>query len=414
VTRLVVFGDTHLQSTNSRNADRLRAWDQVIAEGRALEQLGAWIHVGDVFHSRSTPDDRVQVAERLQAMAELAPVVVLYGNHEAPLDLHVFGKIKAAHPIVVVDRPDCLTVALATGNVATLFCLPYPSKAGLASLGVTPAAVQDVAADALDLIFMQAAADLEAARTRGDLTLMIGHATIGGAISSAGQPMGVHGEITVNAGHLARLDGIPQLFGHIHKPQQIHEALYVGSACRLDFAETEEKRYVVVEFDTLGDLTPKSWGSSWRILSYPIACPPRYHVDGVLTRDAFTWSVKRGPNGDVEPTPASWAGCEVRVRYTFAQSEKSALPTELVRAPFAEAARLEVEPIAVPDRALRAPAVAAARTLADKVAAVCQVEALAPSVAAKLARLEHAEAATVLAEVQAGLDAPAPTELVGV
>ena len=110
--RAVIVGDSHLQGTNPRNGDRLRAWDQIIEAGLQFPDLAAWLHVGDVFHARSTPDDRVSVAERLVRMANAAPVVVIYGNHDAPLDLHVFGKLKAAHPIIVVDQPQTVMLRI--------------------------------------------------------------------------------------------------------------------------------------------------------------------------------------------------------------------------------------------------------------------------------------------------------------
>jgi DNA repair exonuclease SbcCD nuclease subunit len=388
MTRLVIIGDSHLQATNPRNEDRLRAFDQIIGEGLALRELGAWLHVGDVFHARSTPDDRNAVAARLVRMADAAPVLVLYGNHESATDLHVFGKLKARYPILVVDRPQTVLLRVPTSDVPVcVFCLPYPTKAGLAAAGVAPGDVQGTATAALDPIFMMAAADLEEARRQGAPALMIGHATIAGSVSSVGQPMGLHGEIVVTPTHLNRLGTVPKIFGHIHKPQEIFDAVYAGSICRMDFGETEAKRYLVVTFAT---------PTTWCLDSFPIDCPPRYHVEGLLTRDAFTWQVTKGPGGDVDTAPASWRGAEVRVRYRFAQSEKSALSAARVYAEFAEAARLEVEPIAVPDRALRAPEVAAARTLAEKLAAYQQVQELVPSVAEKLAALEHADPLAVL------------------
>lgn len=396
MSRFVVIGDTHLQSTHPRNPDRLKALDQVIASGLALQDLGAWLHLGDVFHARSTPDDRVAVAERFTRMADAAPVVVIYGNHCAPLDLHVFGRLKARYPVIVVDAPRTLTLPLATGALATIACLPYPSKAGLVAAGVQVGDVQGVAVDALDPIFMGFAHDLEVARRQGALTLCLAHATIASSRSSAGQPMGVHGEIVVTPRHLDRLGSVPKLFGHIHLPQDIHGAVYAGSICRLDWAEVEEKRWLELVYETPHD---------WHLVSHAIDCPPRYHVEGELTRDGFTWQVTKGPGGDVDAAPASWRGSEVRIRYRFAQSQRSALDQARVLAEFAEALRVEVEPIAVPDRQVRSPQVAEARTLEAKLAAYMGVDDVSPALVEKLRQLETAEPVTVLSHVQQALAA---------
>jgi hypothetical protein len=128
-----------------------------------------------------------------------------------------------------------------------------------------------------------------------------------------------------------------------------------------------------------------------------------YHVEGDLTRDSFTFKVTAGPNGKEQEKPATWKGAEVRVRVRFKQSERNTLAMAQVHAEFAEALKLEVEPIAVPDRELRAPAVALARTLPEKLAAYGGVEALTDTIAAKLAALEHGDQQQILNDVRARL-----------
>lgn len=392
-SRVVAFADTHLQGTNPRNVDRLQTFDQIVSEGSALPDLAAFVHAGDVFHGRSTPDDRVAVAERFTAMADRAPLVVVYGNHCAPLDLHVFGRLKARFPIHIVDTPKVWSLTLATGERATFAALPFPTKGELVAMGHAPADIQNVGVELLDPIFMTLGAELASARERGEPTLFIGHVTIAGAITGAGQPMGQFGEIVVTGAHLQRLAPTPAIFGHIHEPQTIHDAWYCGSTSRLDFGEVSGRRYLTIAYP--GGV----------IESHPIDCPARYHVEGRLTREAFTWQATKGPSGPVEQAPASWAGTEVRVRVEFKQSEKDVLDWALVRAPFAEALRLDVERVPEMDRALRAPQVVAAKTLQEKVQAWATVSGKpAPdSLLAKLARLERADPLVLLSEVQTEL-----------
>lgn len=401
LTQLVHIGDFHAHP-DARNAARYAALDQIIAEGRQLPNLGAWLWPGDLFHARSTIEDRNAIAERLIAMGSVAPVVICYGNHDLPGDLDVFAKLKTARPIAVVSVPQCLSVRLATGDMATIFVLPYPTKAGLTAMGIAKPDVLDAAADALEAIFRIAAAGLQEARDRGDLTLMIGHVNVGGSITSVGQP-NIGREIEISGRHLDLLGPIYKGLNHIHKAQDIAGADYPGSVCRLNWGEVEEKGYIVVTLDKPCQDVP----DGYRVERCPIDVAPMFHVEGVLTRDAFTWQVTAGPGGEVLAAPASWKGCEVRVRFRFNQSEKGTLAEARVYAEFAEAARLEVEPIAVPDRALRAPEVAQAKTLADKVEAWATVSAvtLNDGVLEKLALLEHSDTLTVLKDVQASIDA---------
>lgn len=394
-TTFVHIGDFHA-APGPRNADRYRALDAIIETSRELRpELGAWLWPGDLNHGRMTIEDRNALALRIQMMAALAPVVICYGNHDAPGDLDVFAKLKAAWPIYVVQTPDVQRVWLPTGQFASLFVLPYPTKAGLVAAGVQHDDLIPTAADALDAIFMKAAVDLAQARDLGDLTLMIGHVNVAGSAMSAGQPNIGH-EIEIGPQHLDRLGTIPKLLNHIHKAQFIAGAYYAGSVCRLSWGEIEPKQFHTVAH--FGDA-----GGEWGIFHHPIDVAPMYHVEGDLTRDSFTFTVTAGPNGKVQETPATWKGAEVRVRVRFKQSERNTLAMAQVHAEFAEALRLEVEPIAVPDRELRAPAVALARTLPEKLAAYGGVEALTDTMTAKLAALEHGDQQQILNDVRARL-----------
>lgn len=403
MTSIVAIGDIHLHP-GPRQADRLRVLDTIIAEGLALDRLGAWLVTGDIFHQRSTVEDRNEFAPRVTRMANAAPVFIAWGNHDAPGDLHIFTKLKTTHPIVVVDSPRVVRAKFATGDMASVFVLPYPTKAGLTSMGVAKGDVVATASEALDFIFMQAASELEEARLAGDITLMLAHANIRGAIASNGNPQ-IGQEIELSREHLDRLGHMPKIFGHIHKAQTLHGAQFVGSICRLSYGEIEEKRYIVIKavrWEAVPEGPPFEWG--YEVHSCPIDVAPMYHVEGTLTRDGFTWVVKDGPSGKLQERPESWQGCEVRVRYTFPKSERDVLLHAQVHAEFAEALRLEVEPVAAPDRQLRAPAVATARTLGEKVAAFAQVDSLTPALSTKLAALEHGDAVTMLADLQRQLD----------
>jgi exonuclease SbcD len=247
MTSLVHIGDFHA-APGPRNADRYRALDQIIRGGLALERLGAWLWPGDLNHARMSIDDRNALADRLQRMAAAAPVLIVPGNHDAPGDLEIFGRLKTGWPITVIERPACIRIRLAGGGNATVFCLPYPTKAGLTALGAAPDEIVPAAAEALDHIFMQAAGELAQARAAGDLTLMIGHVNVAGSLTSVGQPNIGH-EIEIGPRHLDRLGDIYKGLNHIHKAQAIAGAHYAGSVCRLDWGEVEEKRYLVIEFE---------------------------------------------------------------------------------------------------------------------------------------------------------------------
>lgn len=411
--RFIHLGDLHL-GPNARNADRYRALEQAIAAS-IKEPIAAWLWPGDLNHGRMTIEDRNKLAAVLTVMGAYAPVVLCYGNHDLPGDLDVFAKLKTDWPIAVVSRPEVIDFLTPTGEHVALFVLPYPTRAGLVAAGVPSDGVVDAARQALDVIFMGAAVQLEQFRADGSITLMIGHVNVAGAITSSGQP-NIGKEIELDELLLDRLGRIYKGLNHIHRRQQY----YAGSLCRLDWGEVEPKSFVEVTYCDNGgrgwnghngdgpeDGYPDGWVFDARWV--PLDVAPMYHVDGELTRDGFKWWITKSEDGgECQPPEGGWSGCEVRVRYRFSAHEKSALDEALVRAPFEGAKRIDLDPIAVRDRAVRAPEVAAAQTLDAKVAAFVRSsgQAWTPEMESKLAALQQPDGAAFLTAVQQNLSAP--------
>src|SRR5581483_3778690 len=116
-TTLVHIGDFHA-APGPRNADRYRALDQIISESLQLPRLGAFLWPGDLFDAASSTEDRNGLDERLQRMADAAPVVICYGNHDRAGDLDGFARLQAKHRIYVIARPQVQVLQLATGELA--------------------------------------------------------------------------------------------------------------------------------------------------------------------------------------------------------------------------------------------------------------------------------------------------------
>jgi DNA repair exonuclease SbcCD nuclease subunit len=429
-------GDLHL-GPNARNEDRRRAFDQFVREGLALPRLAAWLLPGDLNNSRMTIQDRNYLADKFTEMAARAPTIMCAGNHDLPDELLIFSKLHTAWPIYVVSAPTVLRIKVATGVFASIFCLPYPTPAGLIAAGVAPADVHQAAREALAAIIRDAGVQLADERARGEITLVIGHVNVGGSRTEAGQP-NIGKELEVDASMLALLGPCYKGLNHIHKGQEIGGAWYPGSFCRLDWGEISPKRWLLIEYntaaprETLDDWMQTHLGVSdpmpepetavrltpYTVTPQPLDVAPMYHVEGALSRDGFTGVVKDGPDGAPLEPPPSWAGCEVRVRATFPASERQMV--EFARAhiyaTYAEAARLEVELVALPDRQIRAPQVAAAKSLGDKIVAWAELEGVTVTegLRQKLAELEHGDATVLLASLEERLTALVQAEKEGV
>ena len=347
--RLVCLGDLHLCS-GPQNTDRLAALDYVIGDAQ-LNPVDAWLWPGDLTDAGMTIDIRNALVDRVTRMANIAPVLIVPGNHDPSGDLNFLSRLRAKHLIDVITAPGVHNMRAGGQNIA-VFCLPYPSKARIVAAGTPPDQVGAVVEQAFDVLFMEAGAELEYARTHGALTGAIGHVTISGAVASTGQPQ-IGNELSINATHLARLGDCFQLFAHIHKHQRIASAMYAGSLCRCDWGELEPKGYVVIECDPI-DL---SW--THRETFVPIPVPAMHHVDATLVRT------------DSKIASVDIVGSDVRVRLTYPSQERDALQAakDRIRKEFSTARRLVIEPVSVQDRALRSAEVVQAVTLDAKLKA---------------------------------------------
>jgi hypothetical protein len=394
VHSFIHVGDAHLQASHPRNADRLASLDQIVRYGLGVPTLAGWLWPGDLFHARSTAEDRNAIAELLERMATRSPVILTVGNHEETREeLRIFERLRTVHAIHVITEAKVIQFRTGTARTAACFALPYPQKGALVAAGVQKDAVADVAVDLLEPIFMAAAADLYDAEQLGQIPLMVGHVNVGGAVTSVGQPMIGH-EIELNPALLARLGPICKALNHVHKHQAIAGAVYAGSTSRHDYGEMEEKGFVEWTFDDsviCAEPNVSAW--SWRFV--PLTTPRQLQVDGRLDRDGF-WI--DAVNGEFPPTTFTWEDADIRCRYTFQQADVSALDVAKIHAAFAGCRSLKLDPVAVLEHQVRAPEIAAAATLEQKIERYCERHGVtyADGLAHKLAALQSHDAPALL------------------
>lgn len=411
--QVACIGDTHLQSTHWRNDDRLAAFDAALNAALELPQLRVIVHMGDIFHGATTPEDRLAAADRLERAAKHVHVIEVEGNHGKPLDTSLYTRLRTQNGIHVCTEPELIHV----GGV--LFAvLPYPSKAAMVAAGATREAQVKIAHDAFDLMAIE-----DTAGAWQDWTgpkMLIGHLTIAGAVTSVGQPL-VAVELEMDPLTLARYGDCPKVFGHIHKHQVVGDAVYVGSSCRMDWGETERKGWLLVQF--AGPTKLDTRAHSWQFKELPV--PPMYHVQGTLSRNVFEWQVRKGPDGPIDTLPTGrikctdcggqhptvgggllfdvtdggepddststallcnvcngqgelvdWTGCDVRVRAKYPQAERLVHgdAKERIARMFPNARYRDIELIAVQSRELRAPEVAAAVTVGEKLKVMARLD----------------------------------------
>lgn len=375
------IGDTHLDSRHARNPDRVSALEQIVARARALgpDRLAAVIWPGDLFDGLSGTEDRLTIADVVEALAGIAPVLIVPGNHDAPRDLEIFGRIRCAHAVLVAQRPGVVLFSTIAGDVRC-FALPYVFKSALVGLGVQHADLGAAAAALLDPLFLTAAEELREC-TPPDIPLMAMHLNVGGARSSVGQPQ-IGREIELTPALLDRLPpGVPILANHIHLQQTVGRVVYAGSIARMDYGETDVKGVLEWTYDA----ARRAW-LGWEFR--PLLIPDQFSIEGRLTRQGFT---PAAPLPDVR-------GADVRVRYHFVKAEIGVLDVAHIHAAVAGCRHLKLEGIPELEQQVRAPEIAAALTLEEKVTrcAALQGVAVTPGLLDKLSSIQNQDADAIL------------------
>ena len=243
--RILHFADLHLglerygarrgaEGLAARAQDTLRSLDELIAAARA-EPPDLILFAGDAFPSpRPEPTLLRAFAERVLALAEIAPLVLLVGRSDAPpsaeraSSLAIFATLSVPQVLVAADYAVHL-IETERGTL-TLATAPYViPREGLAEE-------------------LQALAQ-EAAASAGP-RLLLGHFPVAGAESG---DEGILAEETIPLDTLAGPPWDYVALGGIHRHQQLIGAngtplVYSGSLERLDFSAAEEaKGYIRAE-----------------------------------------------------------------------------------------------------------------------------------------------------------------------
>jgi len=256
---------------------------------------------GDLYDHRLLLDSAGSLAALafVRRLAAVCPVLIVRGT-----DLHDFDSLEALQGlpnVMVVSEARQVFFRKAVGFYerrendipdAVFSCLPSPSKTFLVSLGATPDDAQKEVVNTVGRILRGWGEENAALRKAGVVTVLAGHGTIAGAVTSTGQVMIGHDlEYGTNDLALANADYVG--FGHIHKSQKVGPAWYAGSIARLNSGEQEEKGFFVIDLEPGKPVTPRF-----------IQTPARKYLVIDLGKDPENWMeevkaiIRSGPIGD--------------------------------------------------------------------------------------------------------------------
>lgn len=223
-----------------------------IARTAAEHSVDLTVVAGDVFDVAAPTAEAEHVVYRaLLDLAEVAPVLVVAGNHDNPRRLQAVAPLLELGRVVVsgrVERPDQGGVIDVAGLPIRVAMLPWQSQRGIVS--------------ASDLMFKDAVDQVQdyAGRMRRVIEAMtgglgpdtvnvaVGHTMVYGAQESGSERhahvFGYAIPATTYPGSLSYV-----ALGHLHRQQQVPAPApvwYSGSPLQLDFGEVDDRKGVLV------------------------------------------------------------------------------------------------------------------------------------------------------------------------
>jgi len=323
---------------------------------------------GDLFDRKSTPEGRNLLRALIQEMAEIAPVIICYGNHEEPGDLDIFGQVRSKFSITVFDRPDSFCPASAYGPDCMIHVLPWFTKSTWQAAHAGESKEEgDIAVSRLAMDFLKQAVYLS---PKDRKHVLISHLTIDGARLENHQPFKGEG-IKFGRYDLEEVGFYAGILGHIHLRQQFEEAsplfFYNGSPAALDYGESPEKYCSILDTNGVG--------VEW----YRLETVDRFSLElewgtGISRFEASYLGI----TGVRERIP----GARVRALLKVPEGEDIAHAKAEVERMIMEAGALEtkVEPQVVPKTLVRSVDISSAERLPDKLDAYWKANDNYPSV----------------------------------
>lgn len=256
--RVLHVSDWHLGISTyrqDRRPDLEEVLEQTVAHARQCRPQLV-IHTGDLFHHvRPGLDDIRLACETLRRLGELAPVVVICGNHDSPaqfrfLDEFVFPGERVRFVDVPRHPRDGGILEFEAGKErARLAAIPFIPGERMVEVFEDPKTWMTGYADRVRRIQEALGEGLRDGYQGGrDILLFAAHLHVTGAqVTRSERPLHVS---DAYAAHAEAIPGVSYAaFGHIHKPQRLpgnQLGWYAGSPVALDFGEEHDQKLMLL------------------------------------------------------------------------------------------------------------------------------------------------------------------------
>ncbi len=257
VMRFLHTADWHLGRSfhGTSLLDAQAAWTAWLVDVAQDAKVDAVLVSGDLYDRALPPVDAVRIAdEALARLVEVAPLVLISGNHDSATRLGFGASLLAGSGLHL--RTDVARVAdpILVGDTA-FYGIPYlEPDIARPLLGVEDRGHGPVLEAAMDRI----RADL-VARPAGTRSVVLAHAFVAGAApTDSERDLTVGGAASVPAAVFRDVDYVA--LGHLHAPQRVGgNGRYAGSPLAFSFSEAGHAKSVAIvdlHADTAPELIP--------------------------------------------------------------------------------------------------------------------------------------------------------------
>lgn len=221
------------------------------------------VHAGDLFDAFRPPYEAMRLGvQALNRLAEIAPTLVVRGNHDSPELFQVIDELAGAgaggsRRLRMVVRPKVVEYPEIAEQCVAVACVPFIPMGAIVDYATDAhERFEGNYADGIKTVNRRLLADADERAGADGIVLYAAHLHLDGA-----KPSNSERRLTVGndyAAHPAGLDrALYCAFGHIHDPQLLPGGAatgrYAGSLVPLDFGEaTQKKEVVVVRIDDDG------------------------------------------------------------------------------------------------------------------------------------------------------------------
>lgn len=253
--KILHTADWHVGRTirgRSRHDEQRAVLGEIVDLARS-ESVDLVVVAGDQFDTSAPGADAERLVYRtLLDLAEVAPVVMVAGNHDHP------GRLEAVSPLLELGRvsvaselagPDDGGVVRPVGSDARVALIPFVSQRKIVTADHLMSDTSDVHsgryADRMTFVIERLCQEMHA----DEVNIVVGHVMVHGASTSTSE-RSAH---TVFDYSIPAQAFPPQLgyvaLGHLHRHQRVAASApvwYSGSPLQMDFGETDERKGVVV------------------------------------------------------------------------------------------------------------------------------------------------------------------------